>query len=376
MIVHIFYADMYHLTPRISRGFGTKYKNFEHKFILFGNKILDRKKYIELYSSIEFDNYLFCSNLFEFLKIIRKYKNDVVLFHGGKYKWHFTSLFAGVKNINWVCWGGGTVVSKSSSYKWKLFTPFMRYIYSKYQTIAVLMEEDRIGLAENFNVNEAKIFLVPYSSSDPNINKNLYLSLLESNNKETLDLNGQTKNKTKPLILLGNNSGNIKGYIELLDQLKMYAGKIRVQCMLHYSVTKNDTYDTLIELGNKLYGSDFRSNEEFYDRGKDYIKYMNTCDVYICNAENQRGLGAIYTTLSLGKKIYLTGKNYSWIKSLNTIIYNVEMINDELVFDDFIKPLKYDEQLINNGAILELRKKSEKRWFDYLTLLSHSTQKI
>lgn len=362
MILHVFTANRYHLVPTISKGFITKYNNFEHKFVLFGDKNLNKDLYNDLFKPLNFSNYVFCSSLTEFYSIMHEHNKYPILFHAGNYSWFFISRIAGCVNVNWVNWGAGAAIGKSV--KSKLFTPMKKYLYKKFNSIIVLMHGDKESLISDFKVNEEKISVLPYSSSNYNDHFNLYAKLLIENECETVDIN------YKPLVLLGNNSNNIDGYISLIRRLKPYAGKIRLQCMLHYSLEKNEKYYELIELGKKIYGEDFRSNEEFYEDFKDYINYMNTCDIYICNSEKQTGLGAIYTTLSLGKKIYITGKNLSWILSLNALVFDTEDIVENFQYEMFIKPLTQDEKNKNLNSIQKMREKGKNNWDKYLDKIS------
>lgn len=362
MILHIFTANRYHLVPSISKGFITRYNNFEHKFILFGDKNLNKELYINLYKTLNFSNYFFCTSLREFFAIIHKHKKHPILFHAGSYSWFLTSHFAGCENVNWVNWGAGASIGKSL--KSKLFTPIKKYLYKKFNSIIVLMQGDKDTLIRDFRICENKVSVMSYSSKDPNKYSEIYSVLLDKNENKIVDSN------YKPLVLLGNNPSNMDEYISLIKGLKTFVGKIRVQCMLNYSLEKNEKYYELIELGYSIYGEDFRANEEFHEGFENYINYMNTCDIYICNSEKQTGLGAIYTTLSLGKKVYITGKNLSWIQSLNALVFDAKDIFEDLQFEMFIKPLTYNERIENLNSIQKMREKGQNNWDGFLEKIS------
>ena len=362
MILHVFTANRYHLVPEISRVFITKHNNFEHKFILFGDKNLNKELYTNIYKSLSFSDFIFCSTLTEFFHIIRKHKNHPILFHAGNYSWFFISYIAGCDNVNWVNWGAGASIGKSV--KSKLFTPIKKYLYKRFNSIVVLMNGDKDSLIRDFKVHEEKVLVIPYSSGDPNKHLELYTELLTKNEYKVVDTN------YKPLVLLGNNPSNMDGYISLLRRLRSFAGKIRVQCMLHYSLNKNEKYYELIELGNRIFGEDFKTNEEFYEKINDYINYMDKCDIYICNSEKQTGLGAIYTTLSLGKKVYITGKNLSWIQSLNALVFETKDIVEDYQYEKFIQPLTFSQRIDNLNSIQKMREKGKNNWDEYFKKIS------
>lgn len=357
MIIHVFTANRYHLVPAITKGLIEAYSDTNFKLILFGNKSLDKQKYIDIYNDYEFLNYEFCQSLKEFAVIIRKYKNNPILFHAGSYSWFLIAIILGCRNINWVCWGAGASTGKS--FKSKLINPLKKYIYNRFQSIVTLMEADKNSIAKDFNVPINKITTIPYGFTFPKF-QDLYLKLIEG---ESVN-----KNNEKPIVLLGNNSSNINEYINLLHVLEKYKGKIKVQCMLHYSLNKNELYYKLIELGNSIFGDDFRSNEEFYDF-ESYIYYMNKCTVYICGATKQSGLGAIYTCLCLGKKIYIKGKNYEWVTSFDSIVFKLEEITRDTSFDEFIKDIPYKTKIHNNNCIYNHKLQTPEKWKKYFSTL-------
>ena len=221
------------------------------------------------------------------------------------------------------------------------------------------MEPDKISISKDFNVPLSKITTIPYVFTHPKF-QDLYLKLIE---EEPIN-----KNNEKPIVLLGNNSSNINEYISLLKILAKYKGKIRVQCMLHYNLNKDELYYKLIELGNSIYGDDFRSNEEFYDY-EDYIHYMNKCTIYICGSTTQTGLGAIDTCLSLGKKIYITGKNYEWVTSFGAVVYKLDEILNNISYDDFIEDIPHQTKIYNNKCVYNHKMDSPEKWKKYFSML-------
>lgn len=360
MVVHIFTAGRYHLVPSIASGFVTTYmSDAKHIIILCGNKNLNKKRYDDMFSELNFSDYSFCQSFFSYLRLIYKYRKNSILFHEGHYHWYLIAIFLGCKNIHWVCWGSGArIFNNVRSY---LSTPIKKYIYKKFKSIITLMEPDRISIIRDFGVLPTKIQTISYASSTKKADRNrINLLCRELANSDRIKTD-------KPVVLLGNNSTCIKSYINMLYCLQQYHGKIKVQCMLHYSLTKDKTYNRLIEIGKSIFGDDFRSNEEFYDDRESYVRYMNKCDVYICGVEKQTGLGAINTCLKLGKKIYITGKNLEWIvNEYKSIVFPVQLITKDYSLDEFLKPLTIEEKSFNYDSVIGRFESQQEKWHNYL----------
>ncbi len=352
-IVHILQGKTYHLSPAISCSYLKNSSQFEHLFIIYGRNI-DRKKYIDRYIEYDFNNYIFCGNLYKFMKLVYKFRMNAIIFHAGSY---LQMLIAQLlcKNINWVCWGAGA--GKPKSLKGKIFFCIKKCIYNKFNKIVVLMTPDKLSIESVYNVSADKINVIPYMSSRTKDYSDIYSKL---RSEHVYGENG------KYLILLGNNNFSKRSYIELIKLLSKYKGKILVQCMLHYSLEKDDTYYELINIGKEIFGDDFRSNEEFYEFD-DYLKYMNKCDIYICGEDKQTGLGAIASCLRLGKKIYLAGYNYDWITSeYGAKIFHVDEINDKLEFEDFVRDISLEEKDFNYQSIEKNKDKNIFLWNKWL----------
>lgn len=358
MIVHIFTAERYHLVPSISKGFATVYSNdAENLFILYGNAQLDRQLYINLFSQVGFRNFVFCHTFWQLVKLIFRYRKRALLFHAGNYSWHLVALLLGSRNVNWVCWGGGTSISKSK--RSRLGALLKKYMFNNYRSIVTLMEPERKMLIDNFGVNPNKIHTISYASTNVNETvSDLFCKELSSQG---------SNNSDKPVVLLGNSHYWISSYIDMLQRLKKYQGKIKVQCMLNYDFEKGEKYNMLISLGKSIFGDDFKTNEEFYSVRKDYINYMNSCDIYICSVEKQTGLGAISTCLRLGKKIYITGNNFEWVRQeYKSIVFPTDIINEKLSFEEFVKPLSLEEKKHNYQNRVCCRERNREKWHNYL----------
>lgn len=365
MIVHFFRTRSRNLVPNISKGFATVYSHdAEHFFILCGKKEkMYKQMYVELYSQIGFDNYVFCQSYWQLVKQLYHFRKSALLFHAGSYYWHLSALLLRCKNVNWVCWGGGT--SKSKNRFSTISFLIKKYVFNHFRSIVTLMEPERKEIIQNFGVNPHKVHTISYISfKDNETELDLFCKELSSQGSDNLD---------KPVVLLGNSQYWISSYIDMLHRLKHYRGKIKVQCMLNYPFEKNESYYTLVKLGKSLFGDDFRTNEEYYSDIKDYVSYMNSCDIYICAVNKQTGLGAISTCLRLGKKIFITGNNLEWVRQeYKSIVFSVDVINEQLSYDMFVKPLSMEEKEHNYQNRINCNNINREKWHLYLRDLDNS----
>lgn len=363
MIVHVFTADRYHLVPLISKGFATVYKNdANHFFLFYGTKNTNFLMYSKSLNEVGFTDYSFCNTTLSYIRLIKKHRRDSILFHAGSYSWFLYAFVCGCRYVNWVCWGSGAQINnRGLSY---FVSPLKRVLYKHFSSIVTLMDEDRKSIIHDFGVPQHKIFTISYMSLGDCITEYDILSkrLLNQNK----GMNG------KPSILLGNNPGCIKYYILLLRDLAKFSGQVVIHCMLNYSLKKDDDYNELCRIGTSLFSSDFICDETFYSDRIDYIHYMNQCDIYICGNERQSGLGAIETCLKLGKKVYLTGKNLSWIRQeFDAIVFDSKSLSD-ISFSRFVMPLNQKEKELNYFSSIRRRSKHTARWREYLQMLNDS----
>lgn len=358
MIIHVFTAERYHIVPSITRGFATVYaQDAEQLFVLYGNKQLDEKLYKNQFALVGFTNYVFCYSFWQLVRILRQYRKETLLFHAGDYSWRFTALVLGCKNINWVCWGGGTKIS--NNLRSKIGAVLKRYMFRRCKSIVTLMEPERSDIVGAFGVSPQKVWTISYTSSNDDESEiDLLCKKLSNQNNFQID---------KPVVFLGNSHHWIKSYITMLSCLQHFKGKIKVQCMLNYDFEKGKQYETLVDLGHSLFGEDFQTNESFYNDFSDYVNYMNQCDIYVCAVERQTGLGAISTCMRLGKKIYITGDNLEWVRqAYNAIVFPIELINDQLSFEEFARPLSTEEKLHNYECQVKSKRINREKWHDYL----------
>jgi len=333
MIIHVFTANRTHLVPSIIRGFIEKITG-EHFFLLASDSEFDKTTYENLFSKYSHKRYKFVTSFFELIAEAKKYKNNYILLHGVPYHWMLYFTLFGFKNVNWICWGTGAKIN--DNIKSKLSAPLKKLIYKRFDKVITLMEQDSKSLKEDFGINSTVIpymglhYKFPYSRDHLEKNK--------------LDVNN--------IVYIGNNSSALSTYQPMIEKLSKFNKKIKVKCMLNYSFKKSKMSDNLIKRGQELFGENFSIDTKLYSLNE-YYEYMDKCDIYICAVEKQTGLSAIYTALRLGKKLFLKGKNYEWIKSLGCKVFHVDGI-DTMNIEDFTKPLPLATKYHNHALIIEL----------------------
>lgn len=354
MIVHIFTASRYHLVPSISKTFVEGFPEKDFVYVLYGPKDVNKKLYEETYSSCNFSNYLFCHSIWSFVLILYKYRKSPVLFHAGSYLWLILAQMI-VKDVNWICWGGEA--SKSKSFLRRKLTCLKKVVMRRYKSIVTLVDADEQSIISDFGVEEKRIRTLSYLGSNQEKNIHLYEEL---RTKKVFE-------NEKPLVVLGNNSKNIDGYLKMLPKLKMYSGKIRIECMLNYTLEKNEKYYELLSIGKEVFGDDF-STDEVLRPFTEYVRHMGECSVYICDNDRQTGLGAINTCLMLGKKVYITGKNYQWATShYKALVFNSKTIKEDLTYENFLKDLSMEEKEYNADCINRERVTRKSLWAKYFS---------
>ena len=314
MIYHIFNATASHLSLNLIESI-LKNSTHNHFFILIGEE-KKRDLYIELFSRKQTKDYAYYCRFQEFKREVSSIidKNSCVLLHAGEYAWMFFFLLHGYHNVNWVCWGSGIVLRNTLKSKCSFFAKYVLYNYFK--SIVVLMTPELECLKRMYRVKNT--FHIPYLGK---------LDSLYEFSEQKISERAQKERENKLVVFLGNNVHSIPSYIPLLDVLFHLKGKIEIHCMVNYSLEENNShYDVLCKKGTRMYGQDFVVHTEFYDL-KDYPNFMDMCDVYICGVEKQTGLGAIYTCVKLGKKLYLSGNNYSFFYGQNYIVHSCEELN-------------------------------------------------
>ena len=328
-IYHVFPLTAKYLTLDITEQF-VKFLPSNHFFYIVDVVEYDAlfKEYTDFFDELNFKNYKF-SNSINCIFNDNIGKNETIILHGDNYNWKIQLLLKKYKSVKWVCWG--SAINLPVGFKNKFTFLFKKYIYQKLHTIIALTDKDKEIIEKVYKCK--------------NVKQIQYVSNLNTNNFFTLEDIKERKNKLTT-IYLGNNVSCLPTYPLLLELISKFKNEIqRVICMLNYNLDKNDQYLSLLHKGNTIFGNKFATDEKLYTLSE-YKSYMDKCDIYICNETTQTGLGAIYTTLRLGKKIYLNGNNYSFIKQLGCNIYHVNEIENcnEI---DFLNDISYENKLLN-----------------------------
>lgn len=367
MINHVFNANMYHLSPRLIRGLLINFREYVGKIILLEDGEVDRQKYDVVFGELDFNDFIFCSSDVKFM--IKTFQQDIdspILFHGGTFERWNAAFKAGCKNVNWICWGGDA--SKSAGRRktqslikrsvGKLYDEWSyrrkKNLYKRFNSIVTLISPDRQTIINDFSIPVSKVDVIPYRY----YRKTGYEDIIdELYNKRDDRLN------TMPMVLIGNSPMNAPFYMQMLESLKKYSSKIEVHCMYQYPHEVDATFKNLLSLGRNNFGNDFFIDER-YMVGEEYIKYLNQTDIYVCSNPEQTGGAAIIFLLLLGKKLFLTGKNYEFVTGIGGFVHNTKDI-PHLEFQDFVK---LDSGLIqerNRFVVEDMYSKAFEKWTVY-----------
>jgi hypothetical protein len=98
--------------------------------------------------------------------------------------------------------------------------------------------------------------------------------------------------------------------------------------MLNYGREQDGAEVTnFIQKYTKIFGSAFDAWQETIPFDE-YTKIIATAPYYICPCRHQSGLGAIGLSIAMGKTIFLSGDNLSWIRSIGVKVYDIASITD------------------------------------------------
>lgn len=348
-LYHIFTADRHHLVPNMLIFFNEKLPDYNHNFLLIGKNPNNNKVYQNIVP--ESDIFIY-ENILKLYFLRENLKSNNVILHGVSYKWMIFLILLQIKKIHWICWGSGT--KKDNSLKGKLIFKVKKGIFKRFISIGVLMNEDKLNLKKNFKLDN--IYLLNYINPEKKFPFNITdLKVIHCSN-----------------IYIGNNSSNLNTYlpiIELLNDKFEIKDNVKIDCMLNYSFKESSYSKKLFKIGKEHFGDNINFNTKFYNL-QEYYNYMYKCDIYICNVKNQSGLGAIYTCLKLGKKLYLRGENYNWINSLGCKVFHVEDLKKNNT-NEFLMDLTLKQKLNNFKIISELRNEQNviKNWRGFLDLM-------
>lgn len=342
---HIFTADRHHLVPDMVRTFDLYLSEFNQIFFLIGNIEENEKVYnFEIMGEM-----VFLTSIKEI--DITNLKNEKIILHGVPYSWMIHLALRNLKNIYWVCWGAGAKINYRN-FRSVLFHPFKILLYKRFKKIAALMFQDKQSLEKNFFLQNVDLL----SYFDPSLKPFPF----------TVEELSFQKGKDEGTIYVGNNSSSLFSYAKVLEILKDHKNIERIDCMANYNFTENNVASQLRLKGIEYFGDKFTLNTQFYSLDE-YYNYMKQCDIYICAVEKQTGLAAIYTTLRMGKKIFLTGHNYEWINSMGCTVFHTEdlkrMSESELFAEISIAEKTKNYNIIND--FLDKNRITQK-WYSFL----------
>ena len=328
-------------------------------------------KYVSFFENLGFNQYLILnddiSNAPFFVKFLTKkgvfyaneYKiysyiltnpNKIYLLHGD-FLSTLGKIFLVAKQIriNFVCWGFGKELIGNLYLKIRA-----KISYMAFSNIVCLMTPELDILKEIVSDNQT-LRKLSYFDSLLSYAKN-------ESKKERLKLD-------LPKLLLGNSGRHILEYDAFLSKIDINAVQGSISCMINYGASESEIeifeskWVNFINSGKLILLKDIVSQEE-------YVKMMNKYDMYISPKESQTGLGAIYCSLLLGKKIYITGTNYEFISSLGCKISTLDSVFEDMQTKNIY--LLENEKTINKEIVERLLNKDfqSQKWEQFFDEIS------
>ena len=344
MIYHIIRGHVLHTSPSIVRTTLSRASCVspqtagQHFFciIMFDKKMLysnvDENPYEQIFNDYGVKTYKLFYNKKEYIRYLLNISTkDKIILHGNmdikfqflSYSLLFTLRYSLLRRITLVCWGNNDFV-RGKKIRTKMSLGLLRgLIYPRLHAILTLSEEDRKSVKELYP--NANVLYLPYMTS------------------KARQLNYQNKKDEKLMVMVSHSGWKENNHIKSFNILEKFKGKIKVVCPLCYGdpMYIND----IIQHGTSLFGKDF---EYFQDLKpiNEYKTFVQRIDVYVTAAERQTGLGAIYTSMTGGAKIYLTGNLLQSLLGEGYMVFDFNAIRDES-FENFSAPLTYETALKN-----------------------------
>ncbi len=222
----------------------------------------------------------------------------ILIFHGMN-----VSFFAGVvlrlcgKKMIYIHWGG------------EPYDSFLaRLIYNLYARIVVLMTPE-----------------LSYFAAMGFAKKTICQSYCRKEGTPFLEFGVSNNPK---ILILGNSTWSRENYRQVLDKMRKDHGWEKIICMLNYGDEKNvDITNAFIEEYAQKLGSAFTPWREHVPYNE-YIKTMREAEYYVCPTPVQTGLGALHSSIYMGKTCLVTGDNLSWISNLGVTAINTNEVAD------------------------------------------------
>lgn len=306
-IIHITPSNSPHVVSLINSLLSSDFNEFDNQIIVYGD--CEESKIKEIRSKIlKPDAVYFCSNPISLFISIIKLKCRVVVCHGDSYAMRTMPLLLGCK-VTWVCWGAYTTLSGSLlSY---ISYPYKFVVNHLQKHIVALMLSDKEDLEKTYHLNN--VIVLPYPSHQ--YEQIAPLGLFDLAHHDPVK------------VLIGNSGHCSPWYKDVIDLVSKFGNKIEVHCMFQYPQWQ-DVMSDLSQYGSSLLGENFFLDTNYLS-STEYINYLSSYDIYICPKPTQSGLSAIHIALVLGKKVYLTGKNFEWERYLGAKVFEIEKIKSE-----------------------------------------------
>jgi len=248
-------------------------------------------------------------------------KTEKIILHGLFVQWHLMLLFLmpwNLKKCYWVIWGGDLYTRKLSkrSLRWWRNEIFSGFVIERIGHFITPIEGE-YGLAQQWYGAKGEwheCFMYP---------SNLY----QEASKQSLHHEGVN-------ILLGNSADPSNNHIEILNELKCYAGEnIKIYCPLSYG---NQSYaEEVLYCGEALFGCKFIALREFM-KFDEYAEFLSKIDIAIFNHNRQQAMGNITTLLGMGKKVYLRKEitTSNFLQSLCIAVFDTNSIELTKIDED------------------------------------------
>lgn len=339
MIYHFFNGRVLHLTPAIISGivnsFPTNNDKNHHYFciVMFGEKMLyknvDENPYSHMFEDLKYEKYQIIESPMEYIRLFLKMNDkDRIIYHSIQPLLLFfsTNIFLSIfkKKVihysSFICWGSDANIN-NKNIKQKTHALLMKTIFRKLSNVIAISTDDQKEIKEMYP--DANVILLPYYSSNK-------ICLLEK------------KSNSKFHVMVSHSGWPHNKHIDSFEMLGKFKGKLEITCPLCYG---DPAYiETVISRGKELFGNDFHYFKDLMER-KDYANFMRGVDAYVTSAEIQTGLGAITYAIQGGAKIFITGNVFNFLKP-DYIVFNTKDIS-QMSFEEFSKPLTYEERLSN-----------------------------
>ena len=333
-IIHVLNGDLPFHTLGKSENI-IKFSTYPHFLLIYLTKEDQRTRYIDLFAKYHFTSYyitkpaihhlpFLCKLLLMFKRdpltpplndlvfFLLRFRTNRILFHGYFFTQFIVCLIVlkQFKNVNWICWGPmlRKAVSDNCNIRDMINNWFIKAAYKQFNSVICLLKCDKDELESNFSLKN--VFLGPYGID--------YTAFCQ----EYSDIISSMKPNRRPRILVGNSAHLVDDYIAFIEGIETFPSDVEFTFMMNYGM--NSHMEKVIYLKQIL--KEKKINYFFWDKTeshKIYIQKISQFDVYVCPAQYQSGLGAIYNMLFLGKAVYAAGYNLQWVLQCGFTSVNV-----------------------------------------------------